>query len=341
MKQTHQTNSRHRHIIQIIVAVASLLYLLSLTGFFAYRAFDNAWRPFPAMINNFAPWLFVPLIILIPMVIWQGSRLSRIAVTGTVVLFLLLYGRNFITPVIQPPCDSQESLRLMTFNLGWHRGDPDALKDIIVEQDPDILVLEELTQATQTMFETDLAAMFPYQILNDPGLVSKYPIEEITQDKLESENRGFLRAVIDWNSNDIVVYAIHPFPPGLMWFRGTNIPWGVHDEPTLQYISKIASMAMQETLPVLLMGDFNISDQSWAYSGITDTFTDSYRQAGWGMGFTFPNGAQFGDITLPGSYTRLDYIFHSEAFCTVDAWRTCGGGSDHCAMSAELGLIKP
>jgi hypothetical protein len=61
----------------------------------------------------------------------------------------------------------------------------------------------------------------------------------------------------------------------------------------------------------LVLGDFNISDQTRAYWLATRRLRDSFREAGRGMGWTFAEGLHLDDIAIPGPFTRIDFILHT------------------------------
>ena len=87
-------------------------------------------------------------------------------------------------------------------------------------------------------------------------------------------------------------------------------------------------------------------DQTEDYQRSAASFSDTYREVGWGLGFTFPDA----DLVTPSKRTirrliqfpvllRLDYIFHNDAFLPLEAnvWPE-SGGSDHHLVYARLAL---
>ena len=90
--------------------------------------------------------------------------------------------------------------------------------------------------------------------------------------------------------------------------------------------------------PIILMGDFNLTDQTRHYSQITRTLTDVYREAGWGLGHTFPAGGFYPRVPLP--LIRIDYIFHSRELAGLEARTGDSVGSDHIPVIARLSLVK-
>jgi endonuclease/exonuclease/phosphatase (EEP) superfamily protein YafD len=78
-----------------------------------------------------------------------------------------------------------------------------------------------------------------------------------------------------------------------------------------------------------VVGDFNTTPQSENYALLCSHLRDAFLDSGWGSGFTYPATPKFG-IRLPTPLVRIDYIFYSEHFGSLDS-RVLrdSGGSDH------------
>ncbi len=111
------------------------------------------------------------------------------------------------------------------------------------------------------------------------------------------------------------------------------------------YLARL-TLAMNEGLsrvdaggaPVMLLGDFNMTDQFDEYGRITQTYVDVYREAGEiGFGFTYPSGRRY---PLP-PLLRLDYIFRDDHFrgLSARAWPE-SGSSDHRPVVAALAFLS-
>ena len=98
----------------------------------------------------------------------------------------------------------------------------------------------------------------------------------------------------------------------------------------------------------MIVGDFNMTDQSDDYWRIAARYRDTYREVGWGMGFTFPDFSMV--RAIPGRLSmlnfirpmaRIDYVFHNDDFQAVEAhvWPS-SGGSDHRPLYAVLALTS-
>jgi len=67
---------------------------------------------------------------------------------------------------------------------------------------------------------------------------------------------------------------------------------------------------------------------------------DSFREAGWGLGHTFPAaGGRYWALPYPSLLVRIDYVFHSRDWKAEAAWvGEWDGQSDHRPVIASLTL---
>ncbi|MBZ0298213.1 MAG: endonuclease/exonuclease/phosphatase family protein, partial [Anaerolineae bacterium] len=213
---------------------------------------------------------------------------------------------------------------------------------LIREADADIVALQELSAAMGDHIRLALADEYPYQALHTnpldsvsgQGVLSRYPI---TSDDYWRLYRVTQRVTLDIQGQTVVFYNAHPPQPIRRdgFFRRA------------EHITDLLAHATQETDPVILAGDFNMSDQSADYWRIAAQYQDSYRASGWGLGLTFPAGIPyFGDgrygsslFRLVPPLVRLDYVFHDAAFDSLEArvWPT-SGGSDHLPVFVTLAM---
>ncbi|MDQ3248737.1 MAG: endonuclease/exonuclease/phosphatase family protein, partial [Chloroflexota bacterium] len=94
--------------------------------------------------------------------------------------------------------------------------------------------------------------------------------------------------------------------------------------------------------PVIVVGDFNSTDQSDVYQTLTTALTDAHRAAGWGFGHTFPAYAGWWrNLPILTRLVRIDMIFSSAHFRTVHSRVSAmHGESDHLPVVATLELTR-
>ena len=112
--------------------------------------------------------------------------------------------------------------------------------------------------------------------------------------------------------------------------------------PRAQQIAAMLALAALDSGPILLIGDFNTTDMDENYRRITANFADTFREVGWGMGFTNPDWQHDNPrrgVSFMPMYQRIDYVFHNQFFTPVEArvWSS-SGGSDHRPLYALLAL---
>jgi len=93
----------------------------------------------------------------------------------------------------------------------------------------------------------------------------------------------------------------------------------------------------REKKAVIVGGDTNVAPLSNAYKIFTSDLSDSWREAGFGLGHSFPGSSIPGSsrpkilgIPVPKWLVRIDYIFHSNDWRAVSArMAQFDGVSDH------------
>jgi endonuclease/exonuclease/phosphatase (EEP) superfamily protein YafD len=168
------------------------------------------------------------------------------------------------------------------------------------------------------------------------GFWSRYPILEYAAFQLvEGEGNWAQQFVLDVKGRDVNVLSIHP----------RSLP--VYDIQLSELLSRLptafadpgrdadlrALLARLEGIegPLVVIGDFNTTDQQSLYAPLTRRLRDAHRESGWGMGFTFLSGRGAG---LP--VWRIDYVFHSLDLLALSARVGERGGSDHRPVIARL-----
>ncbi len=324
-----------RALLTLILAAADL-YAVLVMGFVLLHRL-TAERLWPvAFLVNLLPWLLLPALLTVPLTLalrrWRRAALAALPL----IAFALLYGDLFL-PDLRParacadPGDGCRALRVMTYNLlGDSRPDQDAQIAILRGSGADLIALQEVSEPVAARIEAELADVYPYRILYPEGipgtgLLSRYPI--VRHEPLRYTSRLLsLYAVIWIDGRPVRVISAHPPPPGM--FHGTYLIRGSAD------IAALTALAL-EGGPTLLLGDFNTADQTADYASIRRAgLRDAFREAGWGLGVTFPARFAYQEDFPP--LVRIDYIWLTEDFRAVRAWVGPDGGSDHLPVLADL-----
>ncbi len=227
----------------------------------------------------------------------------------------------------------------MTFNLGPGQARPEQLVSAIEEENPDLIAVQELVPETVQLLRQRLSTRYASIFLDlriaTTGLLTRYSITKIEPFQPAGKGRLALSTSVNVNKQLINVLAVHPLPPDLSWYEDYSIPTGMIDKDQEEEIADIVERGKKSN-PVIIIGDFNMTDQSHSYVRLSDAFKDAYREAAWGFGFTFPNHLRVQNIVLPVPFLRLDYVFYSGELQAERARVDCRGSSDHCYLFVEL-----
>lgn len=340
--------------IRRLLALTLWLYAIGLSSYLLLRLLlqDAFWLL--AWASNFAPFYFLPLVLALPIgILLRAKRLSSAN------LILLLIGAVWFVPKYLPDNlfagspDYNTSLKVVTFNI-W--GNNNRLDDLIAwlqESEADLVLLQEVPPAWAGATIPGLEAVFPYQVSQPydlrpwgDAILSRHPI--LTHDRyaLLNGHRANDRVEIDLNGTVVAVYNVHLFlPQGDTWhFRPpvnnslVNMLARYDDTRRNQQIDRLLEILESEDKPFIVGGDFNTSDNAVVYGQMTNHWTDSFREAGIGMGGTWPS-APAGFPRFVPAMLRIDYIWHSDALVTLSAEVGPDLGSDHYPVIAALGLI--
>jgi endonuclease/exonuclease/phosphatase family metal-dependent hydrolase len=236
--------------------------------------------------------------------------------------------------------------------------------DFLENQDPDLVCLQEYYTSSrrgeshsdvskQLQFLPRSAVYFPSDPANRQGFgiatFSKYPILKMSRIPFNTTFNAAMYTDILFQSDTIRVFNVH-----LQSIRFEKDDYAFMDTARLTYSNEqmnelraigsrlktafslrseqakvIANYIRDSPYPVVVMGDFNDTPQSYAYRKIRRGIHDAFRLAGRGFGNTYS-----GD--LPSF--RIDYILHSKELIPYEFRRIKIDHSDHFPITTGLYL---
>ena len=298
-----------------------------------------------ALLNDNLELLLIPSLVLLPLSLVRRKRWLSWMLVLPCTVFLVNYAPLFLPQNISVPPDAQR-IKLMTYNMQAEEDLLEPMVNIIRDSGADIVALQEMSGKMAARLDTALADVYPYRALHPMtspyhgrGILSRYPL---LNDKAWPEEYPIpvrlQRVQVDVDGTAITIYNMHA-PPSVPIFEG---PYDVG--PRKQQIADLVDMAAQDAnaSAVLLMGDFNTTDLDENYGRITAQFADTFREVGWGLGFTNPDwqhdNPRRGPSFMP-MYQRIDYVFHNAYFTPIEARvGSSSGGSDHRPLFVTLAL---
>jgi len=335
-------------VLTAFIALLALAHLVVLVGWVAVHALigDSRWWSF--LLDTFALYLFTPLAVTVPLAIVSRGYLPRFCVLIGVILFLILYGALFVPHALRPvPPGNASRLTAMTFNVHVTNTNPEGVTAAIRRSGADLVGLQEVSPAVVVALRRDLALLYPYQALglsnggSRLAVLSRYPLQAtgITLPGEWSEQPLVARL----RFAGVAVTVLDAHPVSTLLTRGQI---RAETQQRADTAGAIATFVRAQQGPVIVLSDFNAGDQSTPYGIVTRVLGDAWREGGFGFGHTFPGDNSFDqsrprvrDWYIPRWLVRIDYVFHSRQWQTVEArigpW---DGASDHRPVLATLAL---
>lgn len=330
-----------------ILAWLYCIFLLAWT--LARLAFGDRWW-WLFVLNTLTIYLFVPVPGVMLIALWSRQRGLWLATGAALVRVVWLFGALFLPAGLTPPPEGRH-LRVMTYNMLGFNTSVEQVIAAIEQSHADVVTLQELNPAIAAAITNYLTSIYPYQYL-DPqvgvtgmGVISRYPLHP---SDLHLPSLGWIGTpqllTLDLSGQPVTLINAHPI--------STDIGTPARMEATMrlreQQLQVLVALLREHPYPVVLPIDANTTDQHAAYQQITTLFRDAWREAGWGLGHTFPGAdspgssrPKFAGVAVPSWLVRIDYVFYSQHWTAVSA--TIGpwdGVSDHRPVIAELVLTS-
>jgi len=212
--------------------------------------------------------------------------------------------------------------------------------DILKEQNPDLISLQEMEKETLKVLQETLSQ--DYHIVHSNSLKknidflvilckkSKFTVAESRIIAYPKSNKNALALKLETRDNQV------------FWIINTKIKWDAEHLPfqyqtgakQIQLLARIISHEFH--LPVILCGDFNVKPNSRPLKPLLSNLKDVY----------YPQA--FPTVNIQGDLKRIDYIMHSKAFSSqanppdsLDKTKTLPSvdhPSDHLPLTATLSL---
>jgi endonuclease/exonuclease/phosphatase (EEP) superfamily protein YafD len=226
--------------------------------------------------------------------------------------------------------DDSMQLKLFTFNVYQYNEQYAALLAQVRKADPDIIMLLE-TDETWAEQVKELKTTHPYTLLqpqeNTYGLLFYSRLQLVEGSilfRVEADVPSVEATIALRNGQHIKFFGLHPKPP----VPGESDRSKEKDKELM----KVALLAKQESLPVIVSGDLN--DVAWSY--VTELFrkTSELLDPRRGRGFYSTFSAKNWFMRFP-----LDYVFCSSQFGLISMRRLNPCGSDHFPMFSHFQFI--
>jgi endonuclease/exonuclease/phosphatase (EEP) superfamily protein YafD len=325
----------------IILAALYPLFLLVLS---LVNMLDPKRTGLLGLSEVFAPYLFLPILLLVPLLFMRGAAILRVLLVLCAIVYVLRFPPKLI---IAAPTGTPGAIHLSVLSWNTRFGGQYDQVMAVLRNKPAAIV--GLVEADWNNLSTDpeVAALYPYQWgveaagpVSGQMLLTVYPILE----------KGILGGADIWGDvpraiwarldvglgRNVVVVVAHP-PPGRFCTRYT-FPRGCYNttmrDQQLQGINAAVQPFLEAGDALLMVGDFNVTEREPAYKDLSAGLVDAYHTVGTGTGTTWrPTSLMNQDLAL----LRIDYQFSSPNITPLASRVDCTPrGSDHCIVAGEF-----
>ncbi len=223
------------------------------------------------------------------------------------------------------PAAAGEDLTIVTFNVGQRTSIRDLTFRWIDSVEPDIVVLVDATDEWTNAVE--MAA--PYEIQNPLPVDRTFGITVLARDDLETEvlrvtqiRDAVVRVEAEIQAQPVAIYAIQART------ASNEADASLRED----YLDAITRLARQETIPTVVVGDFQSTSWSHTFQSLLSDAELVNSLNGFGVQATWP-ADRWAFFRLP-----FDHLVHSEELTTVDRYLGPSFGVEHLPLVVKLAI---
>jgi endonuclease/exonuclease/phosphatase (EEP) superfamily protein YafD len=351
VRSLSQLREPAKRIVVGTCTALSVLYACLIALWFVLHAWlgDTAW--WLALLNVFAPHLFLPLALLVPACLFCRRRSVWISTAVPCLVWAALYGHLFLPAPPTAHAAEKAPLTVMSFNVWGGSGAPETARVLLDHGAPDVVALQELSPQMAQVLLAELGDVYPYQIFepgrgygyHGMGVLSRYPLTALDTSGLRDRYWRIQVVRVETGNGPITLYNAHPSSTNVVRYLREGIPIDEGVRTSFAARRALARRLVDDIArrpgPKIVAGDWNSTDQSDAYAILSEHLTDAHRAVGWGLGHTFPAYARrYRGFPILPRQIRIDMIFCSQAFVPLrSSVGAAYGESDHLPVVAAFG----
>lgn len=306
-------------IILILIAILSIGIL--------------SWWNYPLeLLCNFRVYYFlISLILAIACVICQiyGLKLRRLLFLS---LAITIFNSVWIIPwyLPHPQQNSENSIRVLTFNINTQNDRWDEIANSIKNLQPDIATIIESSIEAKQQLAPRLTNKLSYVYRTSGGgltIFSRFPL--ISPQSKTFKNGTILVTSLQIEQQTIKLIAAHPtvpIKPNLFHHRNT-------------FLAEIATYIQQQPEPLIFLGDMNLTPWSPYYNRLINTTNLRNTRLGFGIEPSWLEDATY--IRYPNWFVTMmkipiDHIFVRGNIKVIDCQTAKAANSDHRMLWSDL-----
>jgi len=304
-----------------------------------YLAGDRWW---PGTMLLFGPrWMLaLPVIPLLPLVLWRRPRLCGPLLLAVCIVFGPFMGLQwtFATPQIK----TDQVLRVLTCNVQTGNFDAKALSQLIRESNIDLVALQECPASVQLDLPPDWQKVQVGMIV----ILSKHPVvahEALTASHPPHvwERHSLLPCTVSTPLGEIFFNSIHLPSPRYGLQHILDRKTGINPKKAKKLIAEtenrkivseyISNSIDAQELPMITAGDFNMPVESDIFQSYWSELSNAFTKTGLGYGWSYRDASHGIPIDI-----RIDHILTGNGAIPLRCYVGPDIGSDHRPVIADI-----
>jgi len=302
------------HIMIGLLVIFSLMTILSyLSRYFLY------FEPFTSLTVQYFVILLLILLCFTIKKKYFWSVIALVFAIANIIEIIPLYLNQSIAN------SNSTTIKVFHSNLHITNKDTERLIEYLNQNDPDIVLLEEVTDTWKVTIEK-LRNRYPYgkAIFRDDcfgiSLLSKIPIDDIKFIDFGNAEVPSVIAKFNYEKNNYTFIGTHLLPP--------TTPEYIRDRK--RQVDKLSKYVYSQNRSIIIMGDLNMTSWSPLFKSLINTCKLVNTQLGYGIQPTWP-------IQVPPFWMPIDHCLVSNDLYVERRISGSNIGSDHYPILVELG----
>ena len=287
------------------------------------------------IVNHFRPYtlagtaglLLVALALQMPAIMRCSASLTAINVL-LLLLPLLWSAETSRGQAFAVGASGYRDLKIVSFNIAWAKRPIDNVAEFLLQEDADIVLLQEITDAHASALRPLLKDRYPHSYACavfqgcTQAIFSKRPWASVTHVYRATGNPEMITALFD--------------DPALGRFRvhSLHLAWPFTPHTQARHIDRLIALCTATTEPTILAGDFNLTP--WSYQLQRLLAAARLRRHATFLR-SWPTDGQF-RLALP--IFLIDHVLTTADFKTLSIHAGPSLGSDHLPIVARLRLVR-
>ncbi len=299
-----------------------------------------------ALTQVFAPFLFLGLLLLVPLAFLRGAILLRVLLAVCCVVGGVRFAPRVeaAEPAVVP---GAARVTVMSWNMFVANPRRDAARQLLLSRPAEIVALQEVDEGWLDR-DPALRRVYPHRSPAGVGgarelaVLSAYPIVEYHPFEVRGGGRDSVAGL--WvrlklgGGRTLAVATAHPVPPATaepVCDRPLCYAPYLRDAQIRQVRAAVAPL-LGRGEPLILLGDFNVTEREPAYHELTAGLRDAHALVGEGLGLTWRPYRLMGQ---EWPLLRIDYLLSSPDVTPLRATVDCTPrGSDHCILHGAFAV---